>query len=66
MMMNTPSEPNRETLSPGDILPPNPIRVETALSRYPVHRLSRKGNIKINLSEANGAGRTGVPMESQL
>ncbi|MBX6314838.1 MAG: hypothetical protein IRY99_18255, partial [Isosphaeraceae bacterium] len=35
------------------ILHPNSIRVATALPRYPVHRLSRKGNIKINLSEAN-------------
>src|SRR5947208_2860639 len=34
----------------------NAIRVETALSRYPVHRLARKGNIKIDLSDANGRG----------
>jgi hypothetical protein len=32
-----------------ELLPPNPIRVETALSRYPVHRLARKGDIKIEV-----------------
>jgi len=32
-----------------DLLPLNTIRVETALSRYPVHRLARKGNIKIEV-----------------
>jgi hypothetical protein len=34
-----------------EVIPLNPIRVETALSRYPVHRLSRKGNIRIELRE---------------
>ena len=33
-----------------EFAPPNTIRVETALSRYPVHRLAKKGNIKIALS----------------
>src|ERR1039458_6705451 len=37
-----------------DIIPLNPIRVETAPSRYPVHRLSRKGNIRIELRETAG------------
>ena len=41
--------------SPGtELLPLNTIRVETALSRYPVHRLARKGSIKIEVSEQNG------------
>jgi hypothetical protein len=35
---------------------PNPIRVETALSRYPVHRLARKGSIRIEVNEANERG----------
>jgi hypothetical protein len=39
-----------------ELAPINPIRVETALSRYPVHRLARKGNIKIEVSEGNGRG----------
>jgi hypothetical protein len=47
-MMNTLPEPGQE------ILPSNPIRVETALSRYPVHRLARKGNIKIDVHEQGG------------
>jgi hypothetical protein len=34
----------------------NPIRVETALSRYPVHRLAKKGSINIEISEENKAG----------
>lgn len=37
-----------------ELLPATAIRVETALSRYPVHRLARKGNIKIDVSERNG------------
>jgi hypothetical protein len=36
-----------------DITPLNTIRVETVLSRYPVHRLARKGNIKIDVTERN-------------
>jgi hypothetical protein len=32
-----------------EVIPLNPIRVETALSRYPVHRLARKGNIDISI-----------------
>ena len=45
-----------ELLPPGELLPLNPIRVETALSRYPVHRLARKGTIDINISEGSGSG----------
>jgi hypothetical protein len=36
-----------------DILPPSPIRVETALSRYPVHRLAKHGDIVIDIRVAN-------------
>jgi hypothetical protein len=32
-----------------EILPTNPIRVETALSRYPVHRLAKHGDIAIDI-----------------
>ena len=39
-----------------ELSPPKPIRVETALSRYPVHRLARKGSIKIEVTEANERG----------
>jgi len=41
-----------------DLLPLNTIRVETALSRYPVHRLARKGSIKIEVTEPNGRGES--------
>src|SRR4051812_41151766 len=32
------------------------IRVETALSRYPVHRLAKQGIVQIELREDNDAG----------
>lgn len=34
----------------------NTIRVETALSRFPVHRLARKGSVEINLREVSPKG----------
>ena len=43
-----------------ELLPLNTIRVETALSRYPVHRLARKGNIKIEVSEHNARKETAL------
>lgn len=39
-----------------ELLPPNPIRVETALSRYPVHRLAKHGGVAIDITEENEAG----------
>lgn len=36
------------------ITTPTPIRVETAISRYPVHRLARKGSIDISIREGGG------------
>ncbi|HWE97535.1 MAG TPA: hypothetical protein VG269_26490, partial [Tepidisphaeraceae bacterium] len=39
-----------------EISPLNTIRVETALSRYPVHRLARKGNIEISIREGSPKG----------
>lgn len=43
--------PETETL-----IPLNPVRVETVLSRFPVHRLSKKGRIRIEISEADESG----------
>src|SRR4051812_35975997 len=43
--------------------PLNPIRVETALSRYPVHRLARKGNIDIEIREQDANGETTIRWE---
>jgi hypothetical protein len=49
--MNTNSPANTE------LVPLNTIRVETALSRWPVHRLARKGTIDISIREG---GKTGA------
>jgi hypothetical protein len=47
MSMNSETQPDTE------VTPLQPIRVETALSRYPVHRLARKGSIDINIHEGS-------------
>lgn len=39
-----------------DLLPLNTIRVETVLSRFPVHRLSKRGQIQIDINERGEAG----------
>ena len=39
-----------------ELIPQNTIRIETALSRFPVHKLSKRGNISIDISERNSAG----------
>lgn len=40
----------------GELYPLNPIRVETAFSRYPVHRLAKKGDVQIEIEERDEAG----------
>ena len=50
---------NQDDKSNSDLVPLNPIRVETALSRYPVHRLARKGTIDISIRDGGvGSGQT--------
>lgn len=39
-----------------ELIPQNTIRIETALSRFPVHRLSKKGNINIEITERDHGG----------
>lgn len=39
---------------------PRPIRVETALSRYPVHRLARQGDIAIDIREQDENGAIAI------
>jgi hypothetical protein len=39
-----------------EIFPVNPIRVETVLSRFPVHRISKRGSIQIEINERGEAG----------
>jgi hypothetical protein len=48
------------TESSTELVPLTTIRVETALSRYPVHRLARKGSIKIEVSEQDGLRDTSL------
>src|SRR3954447_20232319 len=48
---------------PGQLTPLQVIRVETALSRYPIHRLAKKGNLSIEIHDQNGAGETSVKWE---
>ena len=37
-------------------IPKDIIRVETALSRFPIHRLSKKGNVSIEIKKTNPNG----------
>src|SRR5262249_55392639 len=46
-----------------ELSPPSPIRVETALSRYPVHRLARRGEIAIDIREKRGRGEVAIKWE---
>ncbi len=39
-----------------ELNPQNTIRIETALSRFPVHRLAKRGNINIEINESSGSG----------
>ena len=43
-----------------NILTPTPIRVETALSRYPVHRIAKHGEIAIDIRERNQNGEVSI------
>src|SRR3954468_17677453 len=46
-----------------DLSPLEVIRVETALSRYPVHRLAKMGTIDIEFREADERGETVLQWE---
>jgi len=46
-----------------ELAPLTPIRVETALSRYPVHRLAKHGEIAINIREKNESGEVAIRWE---
>lgn len=39
-----------------ELIPQNTIRIETALSRFPVHRLTKRGNISIEIQETTPTG----------
>ncbi len=39
-----------------ELFPLNTIRTETVLSRFPIHRLSKRGHINIEIKETNSEG----------
>jgi hypothetical protein len=46
-----------------DVVQPNRIRVETALSRFPIHSLSKRGEVSIDLQRLNDAGEADFKWE---
>lgn len=46
----------RSPTPPREMPPPNRIRVETALSRFPIHSLARRGTVTIDLQRLTEAG----------
>ncbi len=48
--------PMSQELERGQLLPLNTIRTESALSRFPVHRLSNGGSVNIEIRESNDEG----------
>lgn len=46
-----------------ELVPQNTIRIETALSRFPVHRLSKRGQINIEISEKSLSGEVKTKWE---
>ncbi len=54
------SEPLPTSALEPEVLPLNPIRTETFLSRYPVHRLSNRGNANIEIRGKGARGKEGV------
>lgn len=45
-----------QELKPAELLPLNAIRTETVLSRFPIHRLSKRGHINIEVLETSAEG----------
>ncbi len=48
--------PMSQELERGQLLPLNTIRTESALARFPVHRLSNGGTVNIEIRESNDEG----------
>jgi hypothetical protein len=46
----------QQALQAEELLPLNAVRVETVLSRFPVHRLAKKGSIRIEIDERDVTG----------
>jgi hypothetical protein len=49
--------PASDTTNPTELAPLNVIRVETAISRYPVHRLAKQGTVPIQIHEKSLDGK---------
>jgi len=47
---------NQDQEETTELLPLNTIRTETVLSRFPIHRLSKRGHINIEIKESNPEG----------
>ncbi len=52
-----------QTNRPAELMPFSRIRVETALSRFPIHRLSKRGNIAIDLQRLTESGEADFKWE---
>ena len=52
-----------QTSAAGELIPLNRIRVETALSRFPIHRLAKRGNISIDLQRLSESGEADFKWE---
>src|SRR5215217_4681475 len=48
-----------------ELIPLNLIRTETALSRYPIHRLAKKGKIEIEIKNKEAAFKWEVSYNSK-
>ncbi len=48
---------------PQELIPQNLIRTETALSKFPVHRLAKKGNVSIEIKETSPSGEVNTKWE---
>jgi hypothetical protein len=57
------TKPVQNTASAADLAPLNRIRVETALSRFPIHRLAKQGNAPIDLLRINDTGEADFKWE---
>ncbi len=47
----------------GELYPLNPVRVETAFSRYPIHKLVKQKNVFIEIQERDGDGEVSAKWE---
>src|SRR4051812_28206352 len=56
-------EESNDLSEAGASAPSNVIRVETGLSRYPVHRLAKKGHIDIEIQERSKDGEVLIKWE---